>query len=124
MQTLSCDAYSAKGDRACCTVRATAAVLGISFNEAHSKLKALGRKDNQGFSTGAHLDALGLEQRPEFSCRTLGKILPELSHGRFIVAIRHHVFAVIDGIIYEKASLRDRLKSGTRVQMVYKLMSA
>lgn len=118
---LDTDAYSAKGERACCTVRATAAALRLSYDDAHAKLKALGRKDNCGFKLAPHLDALGLEQRPDLSCRSLEGILPEMTTGRFIVRVRHHVFAVIDGVICERQSLIPRLKSRTRVKMVYEV---
>lgn len=100
-----------------CAVRATATVLGIPYAEAHAKLKALGRRDRCRFKFWRVTETLGLQQRPDLTCRTLKSILPELSRGRFIVRIARHVFAVVDGVIHDRP--QDAALPGCRVKMVY-----
>lgn len=85
-----------------CTVRAVSACLDISYSEAHEKMQKLGRKNGCGFTfREPEVQCLGLELCPEFCCRKLVKILPELSEGRFIVRVRRHVFAVVNGVVLD-----------------------
>lgn len=88
-------------ERRDCTVRATAAVLDITYPEAHSRLESIGRKRGKGFPFKEAAPKLGLETCPELSCRRLGEILPEMHEGRFVVRIARHVFAVINGVIHD-----------------------
>jgi hypothetical protein len=109
---------SVRDEKNDCTVRALALCLGLPYMEAYGKMAQLGRKKNTGFPLRFHsLDNLkGLfEIRPDLSCRTLGKVLPEIRSGRFIVRIYNHVFAVIDGEILDTVPL----KTTERVKMVY-----
>lgn len=100
-----------------CTVRATAAVMGIPYKEAHAKLEAMGRKPRRGFSYYIVALKLGLEARPDLSCSTYGKIKKHLESGRFVVRQAGHVFAVIDGKAHDLTPPKD----GTRIKMVYEL---
>lgn len=104
------------GERAGCTVTATAHCLGIPVSEAAAKLAALGRKRNRGFQFHSLIaESLGLTTRPDLSCKTLASIWPELQQGRFIVKQARHVFAVIDGVAFDWRTP----KPGLRVKMVY-----
>jgi hypothetical protein len=100
-----------------CTVKATAAVLGITYAEAHAKMKALGRKDRRRFKFKKVYADLGLELRPDLSCRTVEKILPELRNGRFVIRVSRHVFAVVDGQVHDMPPAKPK----SRVLMVYEL---
>ncbi len=105
-----------------CTVRALALCLDIPYMDAYVKMALLGRKKNKGFPF--RLPNLGslakkFEIRPDLSCRMLGKALPEMQSGRFIVRIRRHVFAVINGEILDRVPL----KTTERIKMVYQYES-
>lgn len=100
-----------------CTVRATATALDIPYAEAHAKLKALGRKDKRAFAFLRAAKIWNWETRPDLSCRSLKKILPELAIGRFVVRVRGHVFAVVDGKISDLSEARPN----ETVLMVYQI---
>lgn len=102
-------------ERRDCTVRATAVVLDIPYADAHALLTKHGRKPRQGCYYGKFADKLGLEARPELSCKRLETILPDLQKGRFVVSIPSHVFAVLDGVIYDLREPKDK----TPIDMVY-----
>ena len=96
-------------ERADCTVRATAAALGIAYPEAHAKLKALGRKNRCAFHIFAPecRKALGLKLKHAGGV-PVGAIVPELQVGRYIVEVRHHVFAVVDGKVLDYSVPNER----------------
>jgi hypothetical protein len=102
-------------ERADCTVRATAAALGIKYDEAHAKLAALGRKDRARFKFQKHAAALGLETRPDLTCQTVEKALKEMQRGRFVVRVARHVFAVVNGTVLDMMPPKPK----ARVKMVY-----
>lgn len=104
-------------ERRDCTVRATAIALGIPYQEAHEKLAKLGRKNNHGFKYSLAATSFNFELRPDLCCRTIAKILPEMQQGRFVVRVNHHVFAVINGTIYDLIQIKD----GQRAKMVYQV---
>jgi len=105
-------------ERADCTVRAAAHAMGIDYASAHALLKKHGRKSKCGCKWKLMAPVLGFEIVPELSCRQLKSILPEMEHGRFVVRMAHHVFAVVDGNIYDH-----RIRGGgTRVLMTYRLV--
>jgi hypothetical protein len=120
--TLGPRTYSQRPDgtrEACdCTVRAVAESARVPYAKAHALLAELGRKPRRGFSfREPKIKALGYEMLPEFSCmslRTLANTLP--ATGAFVVRIRHHVFAVVDGV-WKDDFLRP---ARTQVRMVYK----
>jgi hypothetical protein len=102
-------------ERADCTVRATAAALGIKYDEAHAKLAALGRKDRARFKWLKHAASLGFETRPDLSCQTVEKALKEMQRGRFIVRVSCHVFAVVNGTVLDMFPPKPK----AQVKMVY-----
>lgn len=107
------------GESRDCSVRALAHCLNIPYGEAHAKLAALGRKNRHGFSFkkwANSLDTLGLEMKPELSCRTLAKTLPAMATGRYLCRVSGHFFAVIDGVVTDSWEQ----KPGRRLLMVYK----
>lgn len=89
-----------------CTIRAFATALNISYDDAHAVLKASGRKDRHRFkSCGAYTKHIGK------SCKrsgSVGRFLRDNPLGRFIVQVRGHVFAVIDGIPHDKIQVSER----------------
>ena len=105
-----------------CTVRATAACIGMPYEDVHKRMADLGRKNGKGFifrySNG--LEDFHLDTVPHLSCKRLSSILPELQKGRFIVKISRHVFAVIDGIIVDLK----KPNPNCIVKMVYKKIEA
>ena len=105
-----------RSERRDCTVRATAACLNIPYTEAQARLSALGRKKNCGVVFERVAEALGLELCPEFSCRTLKSILPEMTQGRFIVRKSGHTFAVVDGVVIDIVAPKELV----RVKMAYR----
>lgn len=109
------DARANFKERSDCTVRATALALGIPYEDAHQRLKELGRKNRAGCPFWELAPKLGFEIRPDLSCMTLAKALPQMQSGRFVVRIYRHVYAVIDG---KPIDMIDR-KSGERIKMVY-----
>lgn len=104
-------------EKADCTVRAVAEVFGLQYTEAHEKMKELGRKNRCAVKFFKLVDALGLERRPDLSCMTVAKALPEMKSGKFIVRIARHVFSVIDGVAYDKWPVN----GNSRVLMAYEL---
>ena len=117
---------SEKGD---CTVRALAAGANLPYDIAHSIMKASGRRDRKGhsFQSGAEVaEKQGLikvkfTNACEFvndvqrgaryqlygtrsSLPTFAQVANRLpKQGRFVVRIKQHVFAVVDGIVYDSA---------------------
>lgn len=100
-----------------CTVYAVAAAWGWPYEVAHAAMKGCGRKNKQRFAFKTAAAKLGFELRPDLSCRTLEKIMPEMSKGRFVVRVSRHVFAVVDGRILDTRTT----KMKSRVLMVYQL---
>lgn len=98
-----------------CTVLATSLAYGITYSDAYSRLKALGRKHGRGFKFSKAAHKWGMVQRPELSCRTWRKVAPALTNGKFIVRVSHHVFAVRNGIASES------VPPGRRIKMVYQV---
>jgi hypothetical protein len=98
-----------------CTVWAIAVCLGISYMEAQVKLLSVGRLPGRGCPWGGAIsEILGFEPHPEFSCRWLRSVLPEMQ-GRFIVIIAHHAFVVVDGVAWDRFAINPKC----RVQMAY-----
>jgi|APGre2960657505_1045072.scaffolds.fasta_scaffold05862_4 hypothetical protein len=96
-----------------CTVRATAMVMGVSYKAAHIKIAKLGRKERRGFYFSQIAKNIGLEIRLEFANRTLAKVIPMLTCGRFVVHHRGHVFAVLDGVVHDMAEPKNRARAKT-----------
>lgn len=105
-----------------CTVRALANAGGIDYADAHILLKKHGRKNHCGakFGTmhkayteaGFALDSVhGTGGQSRYVARftkreaekgiTLGKLLPKLSFGEYIVNVNGHALAVVNGRIID-----------------------
>ncbi len=101
-----------------CTVRAAARALNLPYTEVHAAAANKGRKRWKGFNTRTLLSALNINtvsidpatlvEQPSGASRygalrypTLTQIEPLLKRGRFILRIRGHVFAVIDGVQHD-----------------------
>lgn len=105
------------GERNDCTARALAMLLNIRYAEAHAKLAALGRKPGRKFGIRRHVEALGLEQVPELSCRRVEAVLSEMPPGRFMIRVNGHCFAVVDGVINDMMEPKPR----SVVKMAYRV---
>ncbi len=112
-------------ERRDCAVRAVAVAFQVTYSQAHSALEKFGRKPKHGtyFSEFIQSDAcksLGrkVELRADLSCHTLAGILPAMQKGHFIVKKAGHVFAVINGVIFD--TFQQKPKS--RVKMVYEIL--
>jgi len=128
-----------RDERHDCTVRALACAKGISYDEAHACMNAYGRESRRGVknatltvayeSAGFKMAAIfGTTKKarflkhchpdvPNFKGTTLKKLLPILGKGRYIVGIRGHVFAVVDGVVMDYGYL----PTGLYVTNIYKL---
>jgi hypothetical protein len=122
-----------------CTVRALANVMGLPYPLAHKIMTKAGREIGKGvrFDTwhevytrfglsllsvhgttqGARYIAHKIKSAQVESGGTLAKIMPRLRSGRFVVKVRGHVFAVIDGKILDYGNN----PAGSKVQAIYKL---
>ena len=128
-----------RGETKDCTVRALACAKGISYDEAHAHMKAHGRVDGKGVWASTLCDAYeaagfkltgiyGTTQKARFMRRSfpnvkwhrgasLKKMLPHLSKGRYIVGMRGHVFAVVDGVVMDYGYV----STGLYVTNIYQL---
>ena len=102
-------------EKADCTVLATQFCLGLSYPEAYALLAKCGRKPRRGFPFRKASGQLWLETRDELCGMTLMKALEGMQVGRFVVRISGHVFAVVDGRIFDNGFTNPRC----RVKMVY-----
>jgi hypothetical protein len=128
-----------EGEEKDCTVRALANVLSAPYPLIHKVLAKAGRKPRRGVVfdhwhpvyTRLGLRLLSVHGRSRASkyiagkvqgvdvsdgC-TLGRLLPTLQQGRYVVKIQQHVFAVVDGKVLDYSAMSD----GCRVHAVYKL---
>lgn len=120
-----------------CTVRALASVSGMHYEKAHALLKKNGRKDRCGarFYTmqKAYNEANfslhsvhGTTTQAKYVARitgtkaqegiTLGKLLPKLTKGSFIVNVTSHAIAIVDGKVLDTFAS----PAGKRVIAVFK----
>ena len=101
-----------KGDSNYCSVVATSIACRVSYSKAHTACAQVGRKINRGMSNHAIFQAvnlLGCELTPvtnrnnkplrqrngsKYTPKTIGK---RLKSGYYIVFVRGHVFAVVNG---------------------------
>lgn len=88
-----------------CTVRALAVARGISYNEAHQIMAAVGRKPWRGFKFYKAAEALKFVAHPQPD-KGKGRLrvhtaLEKYRTGRFVFRIEKHVFAVVDGVAYD-----------------------
>lgn len=106
-----------------CTVVAVASVTGMSFGKARIKMEKAGREHKKGAYDFQYHEVI---QRRGYKLervlgyrghhvRTMGKKLK--GQGNFLVKVRGHVLAVMDGVINDWA-----VDSCRRVDSVYKVI--
>lgn len=93
-----------------CTVRATALACAVSYEEAYEALRRAGRIKGHGF---AYPDFVFGVPGPELVGAKVVEVMPRskfdrkrLEHGRWVVKVPHHVFAVVDGVANEAIARR------------------
>lgn len=92
---------SGMNERNDCTVRAYAAVKGISYQQAHAILFVYGRKMRRGFRVGEFFNSEFGSPLPR-PAMTVENYVNYIAHsGKWIILISKHVFAVIDGKIID-----------------------
>ena len=112
------------GDRNNCTVVATAKAEGLDYDYAHHLVSGLGRNFRKRFYTSRIAKNRGWAYIPAVFRKYLhhyenGAVIPrcsvgsllksgKLSKGRYVVQVRGHVFAVVDGVSYDSGKLRPR----------------
>ena len=81
-----------------CAVRALAILKGWTYAKSHSYWESKGRKPNDGVYWHQNCGDAGVQKVPGINGGSIGKVLASLPKGRFVIRVRHHVFAVIDGV--------------------------
>jgi len=97
-----------------CAVRALALSTGIPYAKAHDLLKAEGRKDRRGTKTwmteralkksGAQVELLSAWVH---RTATLAEAVRTLRNGRYLIIVRGHALALIDGVIHDAGDISD-----------------
>jgi hypothetical protein len=103
-------------EKADCSVLAAQFALNLSYERAYGLLELAGRKPRQGVY-GPTFEKLGLQQRPDLSCMTVGRAMESMQSGRFVVFVSGHFFAVVDGRMFNNQFT----KFESRVRMVYEV---
>lgn len=111
-------------ERADCTVRAIAIAAGMAYQEAHDLLEAGGRRHGRRFHFGRWLamqEKIGAYKWSvvyhRIGAKSVGSLCKKQPEGRYIVSVRSHVFAFVDGAIQDTNPVRP----GTRIKNVFKL---
>lgn len=83
-----------------CTVRALACAASIGYDEAHEYMANRGRRYRRGFHSYC---AFRAQSGSSAMARkgSVDKFIRTNPIGRYVIAIRHHAFALVDGIIYD-----------------------
>lgn len=93
-----------------CSVRAIAAVTNNDYELAHNTLRMFGRKKNKRTTRDAmflSIKLLGFSCREvNFEGKTVRTVQRELTNGKYLVFVRAHVLAVVDGEAIDWASGR------------------
>lgn len=93
-----------------CTVRAVAIATGTPYDKVHAELEWRGRRPGQGFplTSEGHLKDFGFKPyyipRPQGVKPRLSTVVSHVQKGRFIVQTRAHVFAIVDGVAFDKTA--------------------
>lgn len=98
-----------------CSVLAAQFALNLTYEQAYDALELAGRDRCSRVPSRIFL-ALGMESRPDLSCMAFGKALEDMQTGRFVVFVKGHFFAVVDGRVYDS---RLDISAKTVVAMVY-----
>ena len=90
-----------KRERNDCAVKAVAVTTQTPYEEVHALFKALGRRDRGRTMDWVTVQAvlkLGYTRIPrEVDGKTIRTAAPKLTNGRYLVFVRGHVLAVVDG---------------------------
>lgn len=111
-----------------CTVKAVAIATGEGYDKAHAHLKSLGRKPRKGFFwhqdsvvgwknypvnqyplgtegyiTGLHRLGYKATEVTDFDAKTVISLErdPKLAKGRYIIEVRRHALAMVDGQVID-----------------------
>lgn len=90
-----------------CTVRALALARGIEYDSAYDLLANAGRKCARGFFLGDWLEGQPWAEKIRFpAIKGQRRMNPaafteQFKEGRYICRVSKHVFAVIDGVVYD-----------------------
>lgn len=122
-------------ERSDCFIRAMTKASGLPYEQVHKVFKASGRPDRRGTPWHAvrhgtpallgaetqfvmfdyHYESIGnywSRQRRAVGRPTLAQFAAEHKTGRYVIVIRSHAFAMIDGVQYDTA------KNGTRSRVM------
>lgn len=109
-----------------CVVRAICTAAQIPYAQAHEACRAAGRKTCHRFFTYkglARAKADGLLDYsvvpPFHGTYSLSRVLKMYSQGRYVIETRNHAAALIDGVIYDKAS--QGMGLNTKIESVWRI---
>lgn len=88
-----------------CTVRAYAIAANIPYANAHAELFLFGRKNRHGINFIPFARSKGWKEYPRPSMEVDSYVKYIALTGRWIIAVRGHVFAVVDGTIHDTIRL-------------------
>ena len=106
-----------------CVVRSYAIATGLEYKEAYRLLEIWGRKQNTGVML-IHFIASEKNFFPHIftDCKrknlTVGRFIKENPNGKYIVAIKGHAFAVIDGIVHDMCGIFPKCKIKFFIQII------
>lgn len=125
-QRMSCysDCYTSDPlrERNDCVVRALAIAADLPYMTAHAFCSAQGRKPGGGMYDApaiAALEAAGLRQEPSPGSITLARFRDQHPRGRYVIFVRGHTLAVVDGHFHDWPSLQG--KTRRRVRFAFRL---
>ena len=127
----ACKSRLAKADRNNCAVIATSIVARVPYNVAYNKYKEFGRKNGRGVYTpiihnvinqlGCELTEITnkngkpLKQKNGYNY-TVNTIAERLKHGYYLVCVKDHCLAVVNGVVEDWTEGRRH-----RVESVYRV---
>lgn len=102
------------GQRRDCTVRAVATAAGLTYDQAYQTLAQAGRKSSQTFNMreweGAaaigRVDTVTFPATKGARRMNPAEFVRQHPEGRWIVFTAKHVFAVVDGVVYDESPER------------------
>lgn len=89
-------------ERRDCTVRALAIAARLSYDTAHAILASCGRKTKRGPKSSRYNTFMARRNgRALKRSGSVGKFAELHPNGRFIIHVRGHAFALVDGVAYD-----------------------
>lgn len=87
-----------------CAVRAVASATGKSYKETHATFRSFGRRSGRGSSLKMIGNSLTKLHTKEVEINspncTVNQFVRQAKKGTFVLIVRRHAFALIDGVIY------------------------